>query len=95
MLVVLVLKIKYSGKREDKQLCYFRKSTSLTWGNEFNEWYIIPNVSIYINKGFDISFNWLKIQYSNSWSVVTFEEEDEWASVHYNINNKENESSSV
>ena len=95
MLVVLILKIKYSGKEEEKQLCAFRKNTYLTWGNEFNEWYIIPNVSIYINNGFNISFNWLKIQYAHTWIVITFKEEDEWAAIHYNLNNKKNESSSV
>ena len=95
MLVVLILKIKYSGKKEDKQLCLLRKNIYLTWGNKFNEWYIIPNISIHFSGYLDITFNWLKIQYSNSWSVVTFEEEDEWASVRYNIKNKENESSSV
>ena len=95
MLVVLVLKIKYSYREEDKQLCSFRKSTYLTWGNEFNEWYIIPNISIYFSDGFHITFNWLKIQYSNDWTVITYEEEDEWASVHYNTKIKKNESSSV
>ena len=95
MLVVLVLKIKYSYREEEKQLCVFRKNTYLSWGNEFNEWYIIPTISMYFSSDFNITFYWLKIQYSHSWKVVTFEEEDEWAAIHYNKNNKENESSSV
>ena len=82
-------------KEEEKQLCSFRKSTYLTWGNEFDEWYIIPSFSVYINNGLSISFNWLKIQYCHTWSIVTFEEEDEWAAVHYKLKDKENESSSV
>ena len=81
--------------QEDKQMCLLRKSSYLEWGNEFNEWYILPSISISFSSGFTISFYWLKIQYSHTWKVVTYEEEDEWASVHYNINNKENESSSV
>ena len=81
--------------QEDKQMCLLRKSTSLDWGNEFNEWYVLPAISLNFTYGFSITFHWLKICYSHSWRVITYEEEDEWASVHYKIDNKENESSSV
>ena len=79
---------------QEKQMSLLRKSSYLYWGNEFNEWYIIPSVSISFNRGFSINFYWLKIQYCQTWRVITYEEEDEWASVHYKID-KENESSSV
>ena len=95
LLVVLILKLKYSMSEQEKQMCLLRKSSYLEWGNEFNEWYIIPSISINFSCGFTISFYWLKIQYCHTWKVVTYEEEDEWASVHYKIDNKENESSSV
>ena len=80
---------------QEKQMCLLRKSSYLEWGNEWNQWYILPAISIGFNNGFTFTFEWLKISYSHSWAVVTYEEEDEWASVHYKINNKENESSSV
>ena len=95
LLVVFILKFKYSIYKEEKQMCLLRKSSYLEWGNEFNEWYILPSISINFSSGFTITFYWLKIQYCHTWKVVTYEEEDEWASVHYNITNKENESSSV
>lgn len=81
--------------QEDKQMCLLRKSSYLEWGNEFNEWYVLPAISLNFTYGFSITFYWLKICYSHTWKVVTYEEEDEWASVHYNITNKENESSSI
>lgn len=70
-------------------MCLLRKSSYIDWGNEFNELYIIPAISTNFTNGFSITFYWLKIQYSSTWRVVTYEEEDEWASVHYNITNKE------
>jgi len=89
MLVVFILKLKYSMREEEKQMCLLRKSSYLDWGNEFNEWYILPSISINFSTGFTITFYWLKIQYCHTWRVITYEEEDEWASVHYSINNKE------
>lgn len=72
-----------------------RKSTSFDWGNEFNEWYIIPAITVSFNYGFSITIAWLKIYYSHTWRVITYEEEDEWASIHYKLKDKQNESSSV
>ena len=74
--------------QEEKRMCLLRKSTSLDWGNEFNEWYILPSISINFTQGVNINFYWLKIQYYHSWRVITYEEEDAWASVYYNINKK-------
>ena len=70
-------------------MCLLRKSSYLEWGNQLDEWYILPSVSISFTDGFSITFYWLKIEYSHTWKVVTYEEEDEWASVHYNITKKE------
>ena len=81
--------------QQDKQMCLLRKSSYLDWGNEFNEWYILPSISLSFTYGFSITFHWLKIYYSHTWKVVTYEEEDEWASVHYKITDKENESCSL
>ena len=81
--------------QEDKQMCLFRKSTSLDWGNEWNQWYILPAISINFTNGFTFTFEWLKISYSHTWAVVTYEEEDEWAAVRYKLKDKQNESSSV
>ena len=86
--MVLVLKIKYAKKEQDKQLLYVRKDTYLGWGNEYEEWYIIPTFSINVNDGFTITFQWLKLQYSHNWNYVTYEEGDEWAAVHYKVKNK-------
>ena len=80
---------------KEKQMCLLRKSSFLEWDNIDREWYIIPSITISTDYGFRISFYWLKIQYCHTWRVITNEEEDEWASVHYKIDNKENESSSV
>ena len=82
-------------QEEDKQMCILRKSSYLEWDKADNNWYILPSISLNFTSGFNITFYWLKIQYSHTWKVVTYEEEDEWASVHYNINNKEDESSSI
>jgi len=76
-------------------MCLLRKNTFIEWGNEFNEWYILPNIAINFTSGFSISFYWLKILYYHSWKVISYEEEDEWASIHYKIERKENESDSV
>lgn len=74
---------------QEKQMCLLRKSSYLEWGNEFNEWYILPSINMNFTNGFSITFYWLKIEYSHTWEVVTYEEEDEWASVHYKITKKE------
>ena len=76
-------------------MCFLQKATFLEWGNEYNSWYIIPNVEVYFNSGCSITFNWLKIQYSHSWKVVTFEEEDARAKAEYNLRDNKDEPSSV
>jgi len=76
-------------------MCLLEKTTFLEWGNEYNSWYIIPTVEFYFNSGITITFNWLKIQYSHNWAVVTFEEEDARAKVSYDLRNNKDESSSV
>ena len=88
MLVVLILKLKYRKLQEEKQMCLLRKDSFLEWGDEFNDWYILPSITVNLNSYFTISFNWLKIHYQHSWKIVTYEEEDAMAQVHYNLNNK-------
>ena len=96
MLVVFVLKLKYKYKARaldvegeyDHELCYIKKVTSLEFNNEYNEWYLLPTITISFNCGVDITFHWLKIYYSSYWSVVTFKDEDKYAEFIRYKNNK-------
>lgn len=76
MLVIFILKVKYSGKDEGQRLCSLEKKTYLEYGNEYDYWYIIPSITFYYNIGFGITFQWLKINYGHFWKVLTFDEED-------------------
>lgn len=87
MLVVFILKIKYKYKSKgldkegefDHELCHIKKVTSLEFNNEYNEWYLIPTISISFNSSLCITIYWFKIYYSNYWSVVTYKDEDDYA----------------
>lgn len=78
MLAVLILKIKYSNKKdENKELASICKTTYLEFENIKEECYIIPTISICKTIiGIDIEFRWLNIYYSNFWRVITKEQED-------------------
>ena len=56
-----------------------KKVTYLEWGTEYDKWYILPVISISFNGVIDIEFRWLKILYSNNWSIITYKDEDEYA----------------
>lgn len=91
MLGVLILKIKYKYKakgNEDKELCFIKKVTNLEFRDTYDEWYIIPTISISFNNGIDIAFHWFKVYYASFWSVVTFEDENEYAEFIQYKNNK-------
>lgn len=87
MLVVFILKLKYKYKAhianvEDElelELCNVKKVTYLEFNNEYNEWYLIPSVSISFNQGVNITFYWFKIYYSSYWTIVTYKDEDDYA----------------
>ena len=76
-------------------MCLLQKTTYLEWGNEYDDWDIIPAIHLNFNSCFSITFTWLKIQYSHTWDIITFEEEDARARVRSNLNNNNDESSSV
>jgi len=76
-------------------MCLLQKTTYLEWGNAYDDWYIIPTIEFNFNSSFSIMFNWLKISYCHTWRVITFKEEDARASIHYKIERKEDEPSSV
>lgn len=77
-IAVLILKIKYSNKKdENKELASICKTTYLEFTNIKEECYIIPTISICKTIiGIDIEFRWLNIYYSNSWRIITKEQED-------------------
>lgn len=87
MLVVFILKCKYKYKARrldaegefDHELCLIKKVTSLEFHNEYNEWYLLPTVTISFNCGVSITFYWLKVYYSSGWTIVTYKDEDEYA----------------
>lgn len=82
MLVFGILKIVYKYKskgNEDLEVCLIKKVTYLDFRTEYNEWYLIPTVSISFNSGCDISIKWFKFNYSSYWSVVTYKDEDDYA----------------
>ena len=60
-------------------MSFLKKVTFLEWGTEYDELYIIPNITISFNGGVGIDFHWLKIHYSHFWKVVTIGEEDEYS----------------
>ena len=78
MLVVLILKIKYLNKKdENKELASICKTTYLEFTNIKEECYIIPTISICKTIiEIDVEFRWLNIYYSNSWKIITKEQED-------------------
>ncbi len=93
MLVVLILRIKYkyyakAKGNDDLELCFIKKVTTLSFHTEYNDWYLIPTISCSFNDGVDITFHWLKLYYSSFWSVVTFEDENEYAEFIQYKNNK-------
>lgn len=88
MLAVLILKIKYSNKKdENKELASICKTTYLEFENIKEECYIIPTISICKTiVGIDIEFRWLNIYYSNFWRVITKEQEDIYINASINKN---------
>jgi hypothetical protein len=77
--MIFVLKLRFLRKDEYEQMSFLKKTTFLEWGTEYDEWYIIPNITISFNGGVGINFHWFKICYSHFWKVVTIGEEDEYA----------------
>lgn len=62
---------------DDIKYTYLRRSTVLV-NTEYNDWYIIPSVSFYIDnicKYPTITFVWLKWQFTISYHFMTEEEE--------------------
>ena len=89
--MVFILKIiyKYKSKgNEDLELCLVKKVTYLEFHTEYDEWYLLPNISVSFNDGIDITFRWLKAYYSSFWSIVTYKDEDEYAEFIRNKNEK-------
>lgn len=98
LFAVFILKIKYKLKakgNEDKEVCSINRTTYLDWGTEYDQWYIIPCISFYINNGFGISICWLKLCYNEDYDIITIEEVKAKAKARYNLIHNNNESSSV
>lgn len=77
-IAILILKVKYLNKKdENKELASICKTTYLEFTNIKEECYIIPTISMCKTIiGIDIEFRWLNIYYSNSWRIITKEQED-------------------
>ena len=86
LFVVLILKIKLLQKDENEQMSFLKKVTFLEWGSEYDEWHILPTITIAFNSGFSIDYHWLKIHYSQFWKVVTNEEENDYTKYLINKN---------
>ena len=88
MLVVLILKIKYLNKKdENKELASICKTTYLEFTNIKTECYIIPTIVISKDiTGITLEFRWFNIYYSNSWRIITEEEETMYIKASFNKN---------
>lgn len=88
MLVVLILKIKHSNKRnENEELASICKTIYLEFANIKEECYIIPTINIIKNiEGVIIEFRWINIYYSNYWRVITTEQENMYINASINKN---------
>lgn len=94
MLVVLTLKFKYKinakiKKDDDSEFCLIKKTTCLNFNTPYNDWYIIPTITVSFNNGVSITFYWFNITYSSFWTVVTFEDENKYVEfIQFKNNNK-------
>ena len=73
-----MLSIKYKIKakgNEDEELCVFIRSVYCGWGNEYDEWYIIPNIAIFNNGNFGFVFNFLKFEFTVNYFGRTHNDE--------------------
>lgn len=87
-LVVLILKVKCSNKRnENEELASICKTTYLEFTNIKEECYIIPTINIIKSiEGITIEFRWINIYYSNFWRVITSEQENMYINASFNKN---------
>lgn len=82
VIITIIIKFKYSkiAKREgddDLNVACICKDTDLFWNRVDHTWYITPTYSIYHDDNvFSITFEWLKIYYSNTWRIRTFADEN-------------------
>lgn len=88
MLVVLILKIKHSNKRnENEELASICKTTYLEFADIKEECYIIPTINIIKSiEGITLEFRWFNIYYSNFWRVITTEQENIYINASINQN---------
>ena len=81
LIITIIIKFKHSRiakrkKDDDLNVACICKDTELFWDRTKYGYYIIPTCSISFTENFVITFEWLKIYYSNTWYLKTFADEN-------------------
>jgi len=82
LIITIIIKFKYSKiakhkDNDDLNVACISKDIDLFWDRTDHTLYITPTCSIYYcDNVFSITFEWLKIYYSNTWRIRTFADEN-------------------